>query len=117
LNSLADARYRPVLGEIDPLAAGIDFRSPTVVGMCEVLDRLRDAGRKVAIVGPTSFAPQGYLILGYEAVERGYTNLGEVPNRLVISAVAKSYVWSASATRWGWSLIRTPSTVKSPLKG
>jgi cytochrome P450 len=92
VNSLAEARYRPVLGEIDPLAADIDFRSPNAVGMCEALDRLRNAGRTVAIVGPTSFAAQGYLILGYEAVERAYTKLDEVPTHLFFQqAYMKDY--------------------------
>lgn len=78
----AEMTYRPVLGELDPLVADIDFSDPKVVGMCETLDRLRDAGRKVAIVKSSTFPPQAYLILGYDAVERGYSNLEEVPTHL-----------------------------------
>jgi cytochrome P450 len=74
-------QYRPMLGALDPLVADLDFRGGRVVGMPEILDRLRDAGRKVAIV-KWGEVPEAYLILGYEAVERAYTNHDEVPTHL-----------------------------------
>ena len=93
-----------MLGQLDPLAQDFDFSAPNRLGMAEMLDRLRDAGRKVAIV-KSAQAAQAYLILGYEAVERAYTQprRGSDPPVLPTGHPAAHDGQVVSASEYGWT--------------
>jgi len=67
-------------GEIDPLARDVIFGLKTEIGVQETLDRLRDAGRTVAIVRTVDGdAPYAYAVLGFENVQKVFENDDDLP--------------------------------------